>query len=233
MIGYFELSSAKHKEFSLMSMTLPFLKTIRGKQITAALVLIFLSTIGLDQVTKRHAQASLMTWEHPTNLDMFKSTTVPVASVGKPDAPYAENAFFMRLNFQYERNRGAAFSMLSSLPDSIRVPFFYLVTLICVVYISLYLRTLPINFHLTRFGLVMILAGAIGNFIDRLIQGYVIDFVSVGWNIFGWRHDFAVFNVADIAINVGIIAFILEMLLRRKPLMADFGGRVETAKAKG
>jgi signal peptidase II len=191
-----------------------------------------LSTIAIDQVTKRHAQGTLMTWEHETNLDMFKSRTVPVASMGRPEAPYAENAFFVRLNFQYERNRGAAFSMLSNLPDNIRVPFFYIVTLICVVYISFYLRTLPINFHLTRFGLVMILAGAIGNFIDRIIQGYVIDFVSVGWNIFGWRHDFAVFNVADIAINVGIIAFILEMILRRKPLIADFDSPPETVIIK-
>jgi len=215
-----------------MAMTLSFLKTVRGKQIAAALVLIFLSTIAIDQITKRHAQETLMTWEHATNLDMFKSRSVPVAAVGRPEAPYAENAFFIRMNFQYERNRGAAFSMLSDLPDNIRVPFFYLVTLICVVYISFYLRTLPINFHLTRFGLVMILAGAIGNFIDRMIQGYVIDFVSVGWNVFGWRHDFAVFNVADIAINVGIIAFILEMILRRKPLIADFDSPPETVSVK-
>lgn len=215
-----------------MAMTMSFLKTVRGKQIAAALVLIFLSTIAIDQVTKRHAQNSLMTWQHETNLDMFKSRTVPVASMGRPEAPYTENAFFVRLNFQYERNRGAAFSMLSNLPDNIRVPFFYLVTLICVVYISFYLRTLPINFHLTRFGLIMILAGAIGNFIDRIIQGYVIDFISVGWNILGWRHDFAVFNVADIAINVGIIAFILEMILRRKPLIADFDSPPETVIVK-
>lgn len=215
-----------------MAMTMSFLKTVRGKQIAAALVLVFLSTIAIDQVTKRHAQNSLMTYSHPTNLDIHKSRTVPVASVGRPEAPYEENAFFIRMNFQYERNRGAAFSMLSNLPDNIRVPFFYLVTLICVVYISFYLRTLPINFHLTRFGLIMILAGAIGNFIDRIIQGYVIDFVSVGWNIFGWRHDFAVFNVADIAINVGIIAFILEMILRRKPLIADFDSPPETVIVK-
>lgn len=216
-----------------MSMTLPFLKTVRGKQIAAALLMVFLATVGLDQVTKRHAQASLMTWSHETNLNMFRSTSYPVAAVGKPDAPYSENAFFIRLNFQYERNLGAAFSMLANLPDAIRVPFFYLVTLVCVIYIFVYLRTLPINFHLTRFGLVMIMAGAIGNFIDRLIQGYVIDFVSVSWNIMGWRHDFAVFNVADIAINVGIIAFVLEMLLRRKPLMADFARPIQPAKMKG
>ncbi len=206
-----------------MSMSLPFLRTARGKQIAVSLLLVFLSTIALDQVTKRHAQSSLMVYSHQTNLDMYKSTSYHVASLGKPNAPYSENAFFVNLEFDYARNRGAAFSMLANLPDAVRVPFFYLVTVLCVVYISYYLRTLPINFHLTRFGLVMILAGAIGNFIDRVIQSYVIDFVQVSWNIFGWRHNFAVFNVADIAINVGIIAFVLEMLLRRKPQMPDFG----------
>ncbi len=213
-----------------MSMTLGFMKTVRGKQIALALAMIFLSTVVIDQITKRHAQGTLMTWSHESNLDMYKSRVIPVASVGRPEASYSENAFFIRLNFNYARNRGAAFSMLSDLPDSIRVPFFYAVTLLCVIYISFYLRTLPINFHLTRFGLVMILAGAIGNFIDRVIQAYVIDFVDVSWNVFGWRHDFAVFNVADIAINVGIIAFLLEMILRRKPQMADFS---EPSKAKG
>jgi signal peptidase II len=215
-----------------MNLTFPFLKTLRGKQIAAALAIVFLATIAIDQVTKRHAQGSLMSYAHETNLNMYRSYTYPVASVGKPDAPYSENKFFMKMNFQYERNRGAAFSMLANLPDNIRVPFFYLVTLICVVYISFYLRSLPINFHLTRFGLVMIMAGAIGNFIDRVIQGYVIDFISVSWNVFGWRHDFAVFNVADIAINVGIIAFVLEMLLRRKPQMADFPSTAAPSKAK-
>jgi len=211
-------------------MTLGFMKTVRGKQIALALAMIFLSTVVIDQITKRHAHGTLMTWSHESNLDMYKSRVVPVASVGRPEASYSENAFFISLNFNYARNRGAAFSMLSDLPDSIRVPFFYAVTLLCVIYISFYLRTLPINFHLTRFGLVMILAGAIGNFIDRVIQSYVIDFVDVSWNVFGWRHDFAVFNVADIAINVGIIAFLLEMILRRKPQMADFS---EPGKAKG
>lgn len=203
-------------------LSFPFLKTIRGKQIAAALCVVFLATIAIDQVTKRHAQSTLMAWQDKDNLNNWRSHTVPVASVGEANAPYGSDKFFIKLNLTYERNRGAAFSMLANMADSIRVPFFYLVTVICVVYISLYLRSLPINFHLTRFGLVMIMAGAIGNFIDRIIQGYVIDFVSVSWNILGWRHDFAVFNVADIAINVGIIAFILEIILRRKPQTADF-----------
>ena len=67
----------------------------------------------------------------------------------------------------------------------------------------------------------MILSGALGNFIDRVLLGYVIDFVDVDWVLYTWHHDFAVFNVADIAINIGIIAFLLESLLPKKPLMVS------------
>jgi signal peptidase II len=205
-----------------MDLSFPFLKTVRGKQIFVALTLVFFSTIALDQVTKRHAHTTLLKAEDPNNLDYYRSTYFDVATIGQESDATGKPSNFVHLKFQYQRNRGAAFSMLSNVPDQYRVPFFYLVTLFSVIYIGFYLRTLPINFHLTRFGLVMILSGAIGNCIDRWIQGYVIDFVDVSWNLFGWRHDFAVFNVADIAINVGIIAFILEWVLRRKPVYASF-----------
>ncbi len=205
-----------------MNLSFPFLKSIRGRQIFGVLALVFLSTVALDQISKRHAHGTLLTYQDEKDLDLYRSTFVDVGSIGKELAEEGEVPFFVHLKFQYQRNRGAAFSMLSNLPDHIRVPFFYAVTIFSVIYISYYLRVLPINYHLTRFGLVMIMAGAIGNFIDRVIQGYVIDFVDVSWNLFGWRHDFAVFNVADIAINIGIIAFILEMILRRKPAYANF-----------
>lgn len=205
-----------------MNLTFPFLKTQRGKQVLLALILVFVSSVAIDQVTKRHAHNTLLKYEDPQNLDYYTSNSFPVGSLGSPEVQPGKTPFFVNLKFQYQRNRGAAFSMLANLPDKYRVPFFYGVTVLSVIYIMFYLKTLPINFHLTRFGLVMILSGAIGNFIDRLIQGYVIDFVDVSWNLFGWRHDFAVFNVADICINIGIIAFILEMVLRRKPVYATF-----------
>ncbi len=205
-----------------MNLSFPFLKTKRGQQIFAALALIFLSTIAIDQISKKHAHESLLTYQDEKNVEYYRSTFFDVGSIGNELAEEGKVPFFVHLKFQYQRNRGAAFSMLANLPDHVRVPFFYAVTLFSVFYILYYLRVLPINFHLSRFGLVMIMSGAIGNFIDRLIRGYVIDFVDVSWNIFGWRHDFAVFNVADIAINIGIIAFLIEILLRRTPVYANF-----------
>lgn len=213
-----------------MNLSFPLLKLKRGQQIFFALALVFFSTVALDQVTKRHAHSTLLRYADPQNVDFFTSSYYQVGSIGKPEAAPGEKPFYVNMKFQYQRNRGAAFSMLANLSDQFRVPFFYGVTIFSVLYIIFYLRTLPINYHLTRFGLVMIMAGAIGNFIDRLIQGYVIDFVDVSWNIFGWRHDFAVFNVADIAINVGIIAFLLEMILRRKPVYAAFQNPPQVAE---
>ena len=201
-----------------MKLSFPFLKTKRGLQIFLALATVFLATLALDQITKRHAHDVLMTYEDPENVDLYRSNSFFVGHFGNERVEEGEIPFFVQLKFQYHRNRGAAFSMLANMPDKYRIPFFYAVTLFSVIYIGYYLRILPLNYHLTRFGLVMIMSGAIGNFIDRFIQGYVIDFVDVSWNIFGWRHDFAVFNVADIAINVGIIAFLLEMILKRKPV---------------
>lgn len=215
-----------------MNLSFPFLKTLRGKQIAFSLVILFIGTLAIDQVSKRHAHNTLLTREDATNLDLFESTYYEVGSIGRMKPEEGDIPFFVRLKFHYQRNRGAAFSMLSNLDDAIRIPFFYGVTLFSVIFIFSYLRTLPINFHLTRFGLVMIMAGAIGNFIDRLIQGYVIDFFDVSWNIFGWRHDFAVFNVADVAINIGLIAFVLELLLRRKPAYADFPSEKKLKSAK-
>lgn len=219
-----------------MKLQFPFLRMPRGKQIFAALFLVFISTLILDQVSKRHAHNTLLVEDSKDNLDQYRSRYVEVGTIGKESLDPSNQSNFLRLKMNYQRNRGAAFSMLATMDDNVRIPFFYAVTVFSVLYILYYLRTLPINFHLTRFGLVMIMSGAIGNFIDRVIQGYVIDFVDVSWSIFGWRHDFAVFNVADIAINIGIIAFILEMIIKRKPVYAQFQnvpGEPDTAKAKG
>lgn len=199
----------------------PFLKTRYGILMSLALSCLFVATVGLDQVTKRHAQATLLGWEHETDIRMYRPMFYEIGSVGEDRSALDEPSFFVRLKFHYQRNVGAAFSMFADVDSRYRVPFFYAVTLIAIVFIAYYLKTLPLNFHLTRFGLVMILAGAIGNFIDRLLLGYVIDFIDVDWVIYHWRHDFAVFNVADIAINIGIISFLLESILPIKPVMVE------------
>lgn len=207
----------------------PFLSTSLGKIMGLMLLLVFVGSIGLDQVSKWHAHDVLLKWEDPENIKRFKTSWVDVLHVG--DETRSSGDFFS-LRFHYQRNTGAAFSMLADWDDQFRVPFFYGITVLAVFFIAYYLKTLPLNFHITRLGLVLMLSGAIGNFLDRINVGYVIDFLDTEWRLLGWHVDFAVFNIADVAINLGIVCFVVEALRRKKPVDVDFWGNRIAIKNK-
>ncbi|MEN9835542.1 MAG: hypothetical protein RL011_1735, partial [Pseudomonadota bacterium] len=78
--------------------------------------------------------------------------------------------------------------------------------------ILLYLRSTPVHHRLAIFSLSLILSGAIGNFLDRVRFGYVIDWIDVRWNLAGWRYDFPNFNFADSCITVGVSLLLIDML---------------------
>lgn len=65
---------------------------------------------------------------------------------------------------------------------------------------------------LTRLGVALIFAGAMGNFIDRVYLHYVIDWIHFRWKIGFWNYDFPVFNVADSCVTVGAIVLFIEAL---------------------
>jgi signal peptidase II len=106
-------------------------------------------------------------------------------------------------------NPGAAFSLFATLPEWLRNPFFILISVaaavLIVVYRSRYLR----ENRLASVSLALILGGAIGNLIDRLRYGVVVDFLDAHIYQYHWP----IFNVADSAISVGVTLLLLEMLL--------------------
>lgn len=108
-------------------------------------------------------------------------------------------------NITYLRNRGAAFSFLSD--ASWRLPFFILATVIAVIAILVAFHKLRAEQRFAAFSLTLILAGAVGNLIDRVRLGEVIDFLDVYWG----RHHWPAFNVADSAICVGVACLALDM----------------------
>lgn len=187
------------------------------------LVLVVLASICADQVTKIMAQSSLMTSSHAEDLRIYSGQRYPIwANQDVP--PNAENPeFYLGFNFNYVRNLGAAWGMLSELPDSIRVPFFHLVTVLATSIIVFYIRATPLGHRLARYALALILSGALGNFLDRLIRGYVIDFIDVNWKIFGWRYYFPNFNIADSCITVGVALLMFDMFVldpKRKRILS-------------
>lgn len=105
----------------------------------------------------------------------------------------------------YLRNKGAAFGVLAD--SAFRIPFFIAVSLLAVAMILWYFRQLPQDQVGQQLGLSLILGGALGNLIDRIRLGEVIDFLDVHW----YRHHWPAFNVADSAICVGVGLLLLCM----------------------
>lgn len=105
-------------------------------------------------------------------------------------------------------NTGAAFSFLADASGWQRW-FFTAIGVGAAIFIIWMLRS-HAGQKLFSFALAMILGGAVGNVVDRLIHGYVVDFLQFHWA--GWY--FPAFNVADSAITLGAICLILDELLR-------------------
>jgi signal peptidase II len=105
-------------------------------------------------------------------------------------------------------NRGMAFSVLDSQSGWQRWMFSGLATVVSVA-LLVWLARLSRRAHLLAAALSLILAGALGNLVDRLRLGYVIDFIQVHWQ----QHYFPAFNVADSAITVGAALLLLDSWL--------------------
>lgn len=117
-------------------------------------------------------------------------------------------------NFTYARNTGAAFSMLSTWDPQYRIPFFITIPLIALAAILYVFRKTADDDHLLATALSLVVGGAIGNLIDRVVYNYVIDFLDFYWG-YGGPH-FATFNVADAAISVGVGLLIIDIFRKEK-----------------
>ena len=110
------------------------------------------------------------------------------------------------VSLTYIRNTGAAFSILEG-----QMWFFYIVTIIVIGVLIYYMYTEAKKDRMLGILLSFILAGAIGNFIDRLMLHYVVDMIKLEFI------DFAIFNVADSYLTVGVILlFIYTFYQERK-----------------
>src|SRR5262245_57670497 len=108
----------------------------------------------------------------------------------------------------YVQNRGAAFGILSDADLPYQSWLFAVVSLLALGAIAAYAWKLPPGSRTPRIALALIMGGAVGNLLDRLRLGYVVDFVDVHWGI----HHWPAFNVADSAISVGVALLLLDIL---------------------
>lgn len=125
------------------------------------------------------------------------------------------------------RNTGAAFGLLASSNVGFREPFFYFVAAVAVVVLVSMLRKLTPQDKLMAWVVVLVAGGLVGNLIDRLRFGNVVDFLSfhwrdavADWSFFGrsihFRWEWPSFNVADSAITIAMLLLVVQMVFMEK-----------------
>ena len=142
-------------------------------------------------------------------------------------------------SFMFARNRGGAWGLLQDEPESIRRPFFLGISALAIAFIvSLYRKLTPQQWAL-KWGLPLVLGGALGNLINRVQYNYVVDFIDIraGWirKLNGMLSDnptdhWPTFNVADIAIVAGVLLMAVDMFTPRKSPSLSLG---DTPKPPG
>ena len=105
-------------------------------------------------------------------------------------------------------NTGTAFGFMNAADFPFKTIVLACVAVAALTALAMYSASLPLDQWLARTGLSLILGGAAGNLIDRIAEGYVVDFVDLYWS--GWH--FWAFNVADASITVGVALMILDLM---------------------
>jgi len=157
-------------------------------------------------------------WFLGIGLIVFGSDQISKWLVAKYLIPYKDMIKLTSfLNLVHIRNTGAAFGIFAENQSFIKEVFLLLLTAIAILALFFYLyRTKDINF-LKIIACSLILGGALGNFVDRLFMGEVIDFIDFHIG----KHHWPAFNIADSAISIGIFLLLLNLVIQ------DTGKRAE------
>lgn len=163
------------------------LKTTINGIVTKKKYILLLTIIPLiiDIITKNIIKSKLMLYE-----------SIPVI-----------DGFF---NIVYVLNPGAAFSFLHDMNESYRRTFFISITIIAILVVLYIFAREKSKINIAGFALI--LSGAIGNLIDRIIIGKVVDFLDFYYK----TYHFPAFNVADSCITIGVALIIIDMLFFSK-----------------
>lgn len=146
----------------------------------------------------------------------------PLFAEGPPAKPFVTviDGFF-RLKFA--ENTGAAWGLLRNASPSFRIPFFIIVSLLAIGLIIWFFRRIEPHKRLLPLAVSLVLGGAVGNLIDRVRMGKVVDFVDWYITVGGEEKHWPTFNVADAAITVGVALLIIEMFTgyKKEPREAE------------
>lgn len=150
-------------------------------------------------LTKRNKILYLITLVVIIGSDLFTKHLVSSSMILGQSHQIINNLFY----FTYAHNTGVAWGMFAG-----KLGLFIVVAFFAAVLMIYFFRKTKSDEVLTRFGLVLTFGGMVGNLVDRICLGYVRDFIDVV--IFGY--NFPIFNIADMAVVVGVALIIVEII---------------------
>ncbi len=126
------------------------------------------------------------------------------------------NSLMPGLNLTLAHNTGAAFSLFDH-GSGWQIIMFTLLAIIVSIYLIIWLVNSKEEENINRIAICLILGGALGNMIDRISYGYVIDFISVYYKNYHWP----IFNIADSSITIGASILLYEFFTRSRLKRSD------------
>ena len=128
------------------------------------------------------------------------------------------------MNFIFAKNKGGAWGLFQNELEILRRPFFLTVSMAAIIFILTLYRKLQPGQSVLKWGLALVFGGALGNLVDRIRYGYVVDFIDIHANLPAWvtkigltpgESHWPTFNVADIAICIGVVFMAIDMFTTR------------------
>jgi signal peptidase II len=181
------------------------------------LIVVALVVLAADQVTKFLAVKHLtfaFEHSHAETLGQQVNAFIHRQHLGAEAKPSHDfiPAFW---SYRYAENPGAAWSILATAPEKFRAAFFMIVSFVAIGLIGVYYSRLTSSQGMLRLALSLVMGGAIGNLVDRMMRSYVIDFIDWHWHDPTWKTGWhwPTFNVADTGISVGVALIALDTLL--------------------
>ena len=163
-------------------------------------------TASIDNADVRLSPRRLELWL-PVAIVVLDQITKAIVRAKLP--PYSSTTIIPGfMDFTHVPNSGTAFGLLQGVNFPFKTTLIAMIAATAMISVGLYAASLAKHQLIARIGLALIIGGAAGNLIDRVVTGSVVDFVDVYWR----TYHFWIFNVADSAISIGVTAMILDML---------------------
>jgi signal peptidase II len=140
-------------------------------------------------------------------LDQFTKFLVLESIQLNQSVPLWPNYFY----FTYVQNRGTAFGFMSDMDTDIRIPLFIVITITTAFIVYSYQKAIREENLMSQIALGLVWGGALGNLVDRVLYGKVIDFIDIRYDDVRWL----VFNAADFFVTIGILYLFLKFMIKR------------------